>query len=86
MDQVSQHGGSLTVRAFWLMFAKALAFVLGFALPLLLVRRLNQFEFGLYKQVFLVVSTSITVLPLGFSLSAYYFLSREEGGQRAAVV
>src|SRR5438876_222400 len=68
------------------MFAKALAFVFGFALPLLVVRRLSQFEFGLYKQVFLVVSTSITVLPLGFSFSAYYFLPREVGRQRAAVV
>ena len=69
MTESTNKSGSLTVRAFWLMFAKALAFVLGFALPLLLVRRLNQFEFGLYKQVFLVVSTSITVLPLGFSLT-----------------
>lgn len=67
------------------MFAKALAFVLGFALPLLLVRKLSQYEFGLYKQVFLVVSTSLTVLPLGFSLSAYYFLPREEGDRRASV-
>lgn len=86
MTERAQKSGSLTVRAFWLMFAKAVAFVLGFALPLLLVRRLNQFEFGLYKQVFLVVSTSITVLPLGFSLSAYYFLPREAGDKRAAVV
>jgi len=86
LTEPAQKSGSLTVPAFWLMFAKALAFVLGFALPLLLVRRLNQFEFGLYKQVFLVVSTSITVLPLGFSLSAYYFLPREVGDQRRTVV
>jgi len=85
LTEPAQKSG-LTVRAFWLMFAKALAFVLGFALPLLLVRRLSQYEFGLYKQVFLVVSTSIAVLPLGFSLSAYYFLPREEGERRASVV
>jgi len=86
LTEPAQKSGSLTVRAFWLMFGKALAFVLGFALPMLLVRRLSQYEFGLYKQVFLVVSTSISVLPLGFSLSAYYFLPRETGDKRAAVV
>ena len=76
----------MTARAFLLMFAKGLAYVLGFALPLLLVRRLSQHDFGLYKQVFLVVSTALTVLPLGFSLSAYYFLPREPEGRRGAVV
>ena len=68
------------------MFAKGTAYVLGFALPLLLVRRLSQYEFGLYKQVFLIVSTALTVLPLGFSLSAYYFLPRENEERRNAVV
>jgi O-antigen/teichoic acid export membrane protein len=68
------------------MFAKGLAYVLGFALPLLLVRRLSQHDFGLYKQVFLVVSTALTVLPLGFSLSAYYFLPREPEERRGSVV
>ena len=46
-------------------------------LPLLLVRRLSQEEFGLYKQAFLVVGTAISILPLGFQMSAYYFLPRE---------
>jgi O-antigen/teichoic acid export membrane protein len=77
---------SLTARAFLLMFAKGTAYVLGFALPLLLVRRLSQYEFGLYKQAFLIVSTALTVLPLGVSLSAYYFLPREDGERKSAVV
>src|SRR5688572_15457073 len=68
------------------MFAKGTAYVLGFALPLLLVRRLSQYEFGLYKQVFLIVSTALTVLPLGFGLSAYYFLPREPDERRSSVV
>lgn len=68
------------------MFAKGTAYVLGFALPLLLVRRLSQYEFGLYKQAFLIVSTALTVLPLGVSLSAYYFLPREDGERKSAVV
>ncbi len=85
MDEVQDRGG-LTARAFLLMFAKGAAYVLGFALPLVLVRRLSREEFGLYKQVFLVVSTSLAVLPLGLSLSAYYFIPREPEGKRGAVV
>ena len=76
----------MTARAFLLMFAKGLAYVLGFALPLLLVRRMSQHDFGLYKQIFLVVSTALTVLPLGFGMSAYYFLPREPEARRGAVV
>jgi len=61
----------------WLMVAKTVAYVLGFALPLVLVRRLSQSEFGLYKQVFLLVGSAMTVLPLGFVMSAFYFLPRQ---------
>ncbi len=74
-------GLSLTVRALWLLIAKILAFALSIALPLLLVRRLSQQEFGLYKQAFLVVGTSLTLLPLGFQMSAFYFLPREKDRQ-----
>ena len=67
---------TLARRVIWLASAKALAFTLSFALPLILVRSLSQTEFGLYKQVFLLVSTAITILPLGFAMSAFYFLPR----------
>ncbi|HEY0003475.1 MAG TPA: oligosaccharide flippase family protein [Pyrinomonadaceae bacterium] len=77
---------SLTARAFWLMFAKTLGFAFTFILPPLLVRHLSQSEYGLFKQIFLVVNTAITVLPLGFGMSAYYFLPREQAEQRKQVV
>lgn len=77
---------SLTARAFWLMFAKTLGFAFTFLLPPLLVRRLSQTEYGLFKQIFLVVGTSVMVLPLGFGMSAYYFLPREDERRRAQVV
>lgn len=60
-----------------MMFAKTLAFAFSFALPVLLVRRLDQKEFGLYKQVFLFVGTAFSLLPLGVGMSAFYFLPRE---------
>ena len=77
MVEVSHKESSLTVRAAWIMSARTVAFVLSFGLPLLLVRRLDQTAFGLYKQVFLLVGTALTVLPLGFHMSAFYFLPRE---------
>ena len=77
---------SLTKRAFWLMFAKTLGFAFTFILPPLLVRRLSQTEYGLFKQIFLVVATSVAVLPLGFGMSAYYFLPREDARRCAQVV
>ncbi len=72
-----QEGSSLTAQAFWLMLARTLAFGFSFALPLLLVRRLSQHDLGLYRQVFLLILSATTVLPLGFHMSAFYFLPRE---------
>jgi O-antigen/teichoic acid export membrane protein len=73
----TQEEASLTGRAAWILFAKTAAFALSFALPLLLVRRLSQHEFGLYKQVSLVIGTAVAMLPLGFGMSAFYFFPRE---------
>jgi O-antigen/teichoic acid export membrane protein len=67
------------------MLAKTIAFAFNLALPILLVRRLDQAEFGVYKQLFLAIGTSVMVLPLGFAMSAYYFLPREPGRQRETV-
>ncbi|MDX6612681.1 MAG: hypothetical protein QOD75_1867 [Blastocatellia bacterium] len=79
-------GGSMTLRAFWLMAAKTLGFAFAFALPPIFVRYLSQSEYGLFKQMFLIVGTALTVVPLGFGMSAYYFLPREGEQQRKQVV
>ena len=84
-DQSDERGESLTSRVALYMFAKTIAFLFSFALPLLLVRRLSQHEFGLYKQVFLVVGTALHILPLGVGMSAYYFLPRERERQGQVV-
>ena len=67
---------SLARSALWLMAAKTVAFALAFALPLVLVRHLSQSGFGLYKQLFLLVGSAMTILPLGFVMSGFYFLPR----------
>lgn len=77
---------SLTVQAFWLLVAKTIGFALTMALPLVLVRTLSQAEFGLYKQAFLIVGTATTILPLGFGMSAFYFLPREHDGHGSIVL
>jgi O-antigen/teichoic acid export membrane protein len=80
-----EKGQSLTMQAFWLLAAKVVGFGISFALPLVLVRVLNQLQFGLYKQSFLVAATAQSILPLGFGLSAFYFLPRE-GDRKGRIV
>lgn len=69
-----------------MVFAKTIAFTFSFALPLVLVRRLSLAEFGLYKQAFLAVGSAIMVLPLGFHMSAYYYLPRENKERQGLIV
>jgi O-antigen/teichoic acid export membrane protein len=76
----------MTAGAAWMMLARSCAFAFNLAVPLLLVRRLSQTEFGLYKQVVLVVTTSVMILPLGVYMSAYYFLPRERERQPQVVL
>ncbi len=67
---------SLTQRTVWILAGKMLAFAFSLAAPLLLVRRLSQAEFGLYKQAFLVVGTAGALLPMGFGMTVYCFFPR----------
>lgn len=66
--------------------AKTLGFMFAFALPILLTRSLSQNEYGLFKQVFLIASTAVSLLPLGFGMSAYYYLPRESDPARRGQV
>lgn len=74
---IAEKPTSLARPAFFILTARSISYAFSFLLPLLLVRWLSQEEFGLYKQVFLVVGTAMVVLPLGFGMSAFYFLPRE---------
>ena len=67
-------------------FAKVVGFVFSIALPLLIARRMDPQQVGIYKQVFLVVATAMNILPLGVHMSAYYFLPREPDKQREVVL
>src|SRR5262245_59806332 len=77
---------SLTGRTFWIAAGKTLAFAFTIAIPILLARRMATHEFGLYKQIFLVINSAVGMLPLGFGMTAFYFLPRERAPHRSATV
>ena len=68
------------------MAAKVVAFGFSFVLPLLIVRVLTQEAVGHYREAFQVITNAVIILPLGFSMSAYYFLARETDERRAAAI
>lgn len=67
----------LTKRAAVLTVARTIAFIMSFALPLVLIRSLSQMNFGLYKQAFQVLTSAVALPGLGLSTSAYYFMPRQ---------
>src|SRR5438067_12906344 len=66
-----------------LLLARGASTVLGFGLPLLLVRLLDQASFGVYKQFWLVASSGYLMLQMGLTASLYYFLPRRDGNGAA---
>lgn len=77
---------SLKNRSAWLLFAKIVGFGFSFLLPLLIVRYLTQDKVGLYRESFQVIMNALIILPLGISMSAYYFLSRENERRGGAIL
>src|SRR5438128_11917730 len=78
MDVNESTGGKnvLMRRTAWLAAARVVAFALTIPLPLVLVRMLNQSEFGLYKQVFQIMLTVLALSGLSVNMSVLYFLPR----------
>ena len=76
---------SLTAQGIWLLLAKITSFGLGVLLPFLIVRFLPRDAVGVYKQAFLLILNAASIIPLGFSMSAFYFLNREDERRDTAV-
>ena len=85
MNNTSSTTRSLRSQSTWLLAAKIVGFGFSFVLPLFIVRLLSQQEVGHYREAFQIISNAVVILPLGFSMSAYYFLSRETERRGAAV-
>lgn len=77
---------TLKEQSAWLLVAKIIGFAFSFALPLLIVRYMPLAEVGNYREAFQVITNAVIILPLGFSMSAYYFLARETGERRGATI
>ncbi len=77
---------SLRQQSAWLLAAKIIGFALSFMLPLLIVRSLTQEAVGHYREAFQVIMNAATILPLGVSMSAYYYLARETPERRGMAV
>lgn len=86
MIESGQEKLSLRAQSAWLLFAKLVAFCLSFVLPLLVVRMLDQSEVGTYRQAFQFIMNALVILPLGFGMSAYYYLSTETSRRASAVL
>ena len=77
---------SLREQSAWLLIAKIIGFACSFFLPLLIVRYLSLADVGHYRESFQVITNAVVILPLGFSMSAYYFLARETERRGAAIL
>lgn len=77
---------SLREQSAWLLAAKLIGFSLSFALPLIIVRNLALESVGHYREAFQVITNAVVILPLGFSMSAYYFLAREKERRAASIL
>jgi O-antigen/teichoic acid export membrane protein len=56
LTQLIAEPRGLTTRMLWLAIAKGVTLLLSFMLPFILVRKVSQNEFGLYKQAFQITS------------------------------
>jgi O-antigen/teichoic acid export membrane protein len=74
---------SILARARPLLLARLAGAALMFLVPVALARLLTPDAYGGYKQAWLIVSTLHYTLPLGITLSLYYFVPRDPS--RAAV-
>lgn len=86
MEEPKKKEESLKSQGAWIMFAKVIGFGFAFLLPLLVVRILTKDAVGVYRQSFQFIMNAVSILPLGISMSAYYFLTRETEKNRSATV
>ncbi len=69
-----------------LTIANVVESAIGLLIPVLLVRVLDQNQFGQYRFFWLIANTLMLIVPLGMSRSLLYFLPRSAPEARAAFV
>ena len=84
--RVGRNSPSITFQTVWLLTARLVAFFMTLVLPVTLVRIFDKTDIGVYRQIFLVIGTACSVLPMGFTLSAFYYLPRETTRRNLIVI
>jgi O-antigen/teichoic acid export membrane protein len=69
-----------------LTIANVVESMIGLLIPVLLVRILDQNQYGQYRFFWLIANSMMLILPLGMSRSLLYFLPRSAPEERAAFV
>lgn len=69
-------------HSLWVTSARVVGAAITMAIPLVLVRVLDQSTFGMYKELFLLGATAVTFLQVGVPASLYYFVPRDEDGSQ----
>lgn len=77
---------SLSDKAGFLITANFIKYAVGFALPMVMVRLLDQGDYGTYQQLLLVNSMALGLLTLGLPSSIYYFYNRIDANQKPALI
>lgn len=78
--------GGLRRSASWLAVAGAVEYGLQFAMPVILVRCLDETTFGQYRLLWLLAGTMLAIAPAFMPQSLFYFLARAEAGQKQQVI
>lgn len=81
----SQPGG-VRKGAMTLAVAGFIDYGLQFLVPMVLVRTLSVEEYGEYRLLWLITTTALAFAHLNIPQGLYFFLAREGGGERGAVV
>lgn len=86
MSEQEQNIPSLKSQSAWLLFAKVIGYFFAFLLPLLVVRFFTLEQVGTYRFIFQVIMDLVGILPLGVSMSVYYFLSRAKEDRPRTII
>lgn len=77
---------SLRLQSAFVTLARVLRTVFAIAVPIVLVRVLDQQTFGQYKQIALLSATAVGALSLGVPGSLYYFVPRNPRSSQSLLV
>ncbi|MHB8624057.1 MAG: lipopolysaccharide biosynthesis protein [Sulfuricaulis sp.] len=77
---------SLSDKAGILIIANLIKYAVGFMMPIVLVRMLDQDSYGSYQQLLLVGTTMAGIMTLGLPASIYYFYHHGPASKRSALI